>query len=77
VVHSHPVGPRAFSHEDDTTMQALDAALGRPLRYAVLAPDGLFVREDGNDVERDEEPWWAALLALASGMTLTQRGRTA
>jgi hypothetical protein len=68
IVHSHPFGPRAFSDEDETTMQALDAALGRPLRYAVLAPEGLYVREGGRDFESAEQPWWASLLALASGM---------
>jgi hypothetical protein len=68
VVHSHPLGPRAFSHEDVTTMEALDLALGRPLRYAVLAPQGLYLRENGRDFDSDERPWWAALLALASGM---------
>ncbi|MBL8952259.1 MAG: hypothetical protein JNK82_15880, partial [Myxococcaceae bacterium] len=54
IVHSHPFGPRGFSPEDETTMQALDAALGRPLRYAVLAPKGLYVRENGRDFESDE-----------------------
>src|SRR5688572_9424092 len=34
ITHSHPVGPRAFSHEDETTMDALDRALGRRLRYS-------------------------------------------
>jgi len=60
IVHSHPFGPRAFSHEDETTMQALDAALGRPLRYAVVAPGGLYVRENGRDAasdERDGHEW--------------------
>ncbi len=69
VVHSHPLGPQAFSHEDLTTMDALDAALGRPLRYSVLAPGGLLVRAGGVAVDPPaEEPWWAPLLRLASGM---------
>ena len=68
IVHSHPFGPRRFSQEDETTMQALDAALGRPLRYAVLAPEGLYVRENGRDFASDERPWWVPLLQLASGM---------
>ena len=70
IVHSHPFGPRGFSEEDETTMQALDAALGRKLRYAVLAPAGLYVREGGRDFPSDEKPWWVPLLALASGMEL-------
>jgi hypothetical protein len=67
IVHSHPLGPRAFSHEDVTTMDALDAALGRPMRYAVLAPDGLVVREGERVAVSDERPWWTELLRLASG----------
>jgi hypothetical protein len=69
VVHSHPVGPRAFSHEDETAIAALDAALGRPRRFSVLAPDGLVVRDGGRTFESAEQPWWAELLRLASGMT--------
>ncbi len=68
VVHSHPLGPRAFSDEDLSTMAALDAALGRPLRYCVLAPDGLVVREGQKESLSNAQPWWAALLRLASGM---------
>jgi hypothetical protein len=69
IVHSHPLGPRAFSAEDVSTMEAIDAALGRPLRYAVLAPSGLYVREGGRDFASDDRPWWAPLLSLASGMS--------
>ena len=69
VAHSHPFGPRAFSHEDETTMDAIDAALGKQLRYVVVAPGGLVVREHGAPVAPPgSEPWWAALLRLASGM---------
>jgi len=70
IVHSHPVGPRAFSHEDLTTMEALDAALGRPLLYLVLAPDGLCARWGESDLPPPEgEPHWAQALRDASGMT--------
>jgi hypothetical protein len=75
IVHSHPLGPRSFSTEDETTMQAVDAALGRPLRYSVLAPSGLYVRENGRDFESDERPWWVPLLALASGLPLLSQER--
>ncbi len=68
IVHSHPLGPRAFSHEDETTMAALDAALGKPLRFSVLAPDGLVVRDGGQVFFSGASPWWAELLRLASGM---------
>jgi len=68
IAHSHPVGPLAFSAEDETTMEALTAALGRPLRFSVVAPEGMVVREGGQDVPVTEEPWWALRLRAASGM---------
>ncbi len=49
LAHSHPMGPLAFSHEDTTTMEALEAALGRPLRFSVVAPGGIIVRQNGVD----------------------------
>lgn len=76
IAHSHPVGPRAFSSEDRSTMEALDAALGRPLVYTVVAPDGVVRRTaEGRHLGLDEDavPWWAALLRLASGMSPSPR----
>ena len=68
IAHSHPVGPSAFSAEDESTMAALDAALGRTLRYSIVAPRTMIVRADGETFEVNPEPWWAGLLRLASGM---------
>jgi hypothetical protein len=65
LAHSHPVGPLAFSHEDETTMDALDGALGKKLCFSVVAPSGMIRRESGLV---QDEPWWAELLRLASGM---------
>jgi hypothetical protein len=74
IAHSHPVGPLAFSHEDETTMEALLAALGKPIRFSVVAPNGMIARVDGKDalVALADEPWWTALLRLASGMRSLQ-----
>ncbi len=75
IAHSHPVGPLAFSHEDDTTMRALVTALGRPLLFSVITPRGMVRRFEGidtgahRDVVVDAEPRWTALLRLASGIT--------
>ena len=66
IVHSHPAGPAAFSAEDRSTMEALDAALGKQLRYCVVAPRVTITSPDEQIL--DPEPWWAALLRLASGM---------
>ncbi|MBV8756526.1 MAG: Mov34/MPN/PAD-1 family protein [Deltaproteobacteria bacterium] len=69
IAHSHPVGPSAFSGEDETTMNAVDAALGRRMRYAVVAPRMTISREGERTEPMIPEPWWAGLLRLASGMT--------
>src|SRR5262252_8348379 len=60
IAHSHPVGPRAFSNEDETTMSAISAALGRAPRFSVVAPGGMIARVDGADVIVNEEPDWTA-----------------
>ena len=68
IAHSHPAGPAAFSAEDTTTMDALDSALGRAVRYSVVAPRVTIARQGGPAFEVDPEPWWAELMRLASGM---------
>jgi hypothetical protein len=71
IAHSHPIGPAAFSAEDESTMAAIDSALGRPLRYSVVAPRAMIMRARaaGATLRIDPEPWWARLLRLSSGMT--------
>jgi hypothetical protein len=68
IAHSHPVGPLAFSQEDETTMAALAAALGRAPRFSVVAPGGMLTRVGDVDIRMDEEPTWAQALRRASGM---------
>lgn len=68
ITHSHPVGPLGFSAEDETTMEALMVALGRPVRFSVVAPTGMVVREAGRDVLVTEEPAWTGRLRAESGM---------
>jgi hypothetical protein len=68
LAHSHPAGPLGFSHEDETTMGALSAGLGRPLCFSVVAPDGMVRRQNDKDEHVGSEPWWAHLLRCASGM---------
>lgn len=68
--HSHPHGPLAFSTEDETTMTALTSALGKELRFSVVAPAGM-IRRTGTgtaEVEKKDEPWWAAFMRASSGM---------
>lgn len=68
IAHSHPMGPSAFSAEDDSTMAALDDALGKVMRYMVVAPGVTIAREGTTTTDVSPEPWWADLLRLASGM---------
>lgn len=77
IAHSHPVGPQAFSREDETTMAALVTALGRPITFSVVAPDGMVRCVKKHDQLHNElsevslacsEPWWTSLLRLSSGM---------
>ena len=50
-------------------MEALDSALGKVMRYIVVAPRVTISRTGTSPVETvSPEPWWAALLRLASGM---------
>lgn len=75
ISHSHPQGPLAFSEEDESTMAALVEALGIRPRFSVVAPDGMLVRDgQERDARVAEEPWWASLLRLASGMSEASPG---
>jgi hypothetical protein len=69
IAHSHPVGPAAFSAEDHTTMVAIDAAVGRPVRYTIVTPDAVVRAGPAHDRGIEgEEPWWVALLRASSGI---------
>jgi hypothetical protein len=68
IAHSHPMGPTAFSAEDESTMEAIDSALGKVVRYMVVAPKKTITRQGTATNDVFPEPWWAALLRLASGM---------
>jgi len=51
-------------------MAALDSALGRALRYMVVAPRVAIGKTAPGATETVvPEPWWAGLLRLASGMS--------
>jgi hypothetical protein len=89
ISHSHPSGGLRFSAEDETTMAALDDALGRPLRYSVVTATGMLTREPAEscepvgaheparpwpyESERRPEPWWVDVLRAASGIAPAAR----
>lgn len=74
IAHSHPVGPLAFSDEDETTMTALATALGRAIVFSVVT-EGAMIRRSvdadgalGAVTEVTHEPPWASDLRRASGL---------
>jgi Prokaryotic homologs of the JAB domain len=69
IAHTHPSGAPGFSAEDESTMAAIDAALGRRLNYVVVTAGRMLLRQpDKPDQSVRDEPWWTALLRAASGM---------
>lgn len=81
IAHSHPLGPEAFSAEDESTMRALVSAFGRPLLFSVVAPHGMLRRLAAlgsfTETAVSPEPWWADVLRLASHVTLTNETKEA
>ncbi len=70
VAHTHPHGPAAPSSTDRSTMEGVDAALGRALDYAVVTPDAVLLCRDGETWIEQDEPWWVWLLRTTSGLTV-------
>ena len=66
IVHTHPGRLLRFSHEDLTTMEAVEAALGRSLRWSIVTSDGFLTRHDGEDCRRRDTPWWLPVLRKIS-----------
>lgn len=73
IARTHPSGALGFSATDESTMAAIDAALGRGLKYVVVTAEGMLVRHADEQDKQDEavrdEPWWTGLLRAASGMS--------
>lgn len=74
IAHTHPLGGLHFSQTDETTMLALDSALGRTLCYSVVTPQQMLRRasERAEDCIITDEPWWVALIRVASGVATSQ-----
>lgn len=80
IAHSHPRGGAWFSSVDESTMRGLQRALGKQLRFSVITPTTMLVREagethSGHMLPRSDEPWWADLLRRASGCFSQPRRR--
>jgi hypothetical protein len=66
IAHSHPGGFLDFSHEDLTTMEAVEAGTGRTFTWSIVTNGGFISRQKGQDHPRDDSPWWLDLMRRLS-----------
>ena len=66
IAHSHPGEFLDFSHEDLTTMEAVEAGTGKPFTWSIITDNGFLSRKAGQDTRRDDSPWWLALMRTLS-----------
>lgn len=80
IVHTHPGGLLKFSEEDLTTMEAVEAALGRSLQWSIVTEEQFLTRFDGEDRDRNDQPWWLVVLreisfgSAGGGTSTTRKG---
>ncbi len=58
IAHTHPGGMLRFSPTDLTTMEAVEAGIGRRLAWSIATRDGYLLRSGARIKVRFEDPWW-------------------
>ena len=66
IVHSHPGELLDFSHEDLTTMEAVEAGTGKAFIWSIVTETGFRSRKAGKDEARKDSPWWLDLIRRLS-----------
>jgi len=66
IVHSHPGEFLDFSHEDLTTMQAVEVGTGKAFTWSIVTKRGFRSRKGGKDYLREDSPWWLSLIRKLS-----------
>lgn len=66
IAHSHPGEFLDFSHEDLTTMEAVEAGTGKTFKWSIVTKTGLLSRTGGEDHRREDSPWWLVLIRRLS-----------
>ena len=66
IAHSCPDEVLEFSQEDLTTMEAVEAGVGKSFTWSVVTTTGLLSRKAGKDSRRREPPWWVDLMRMLS-----------
>src|ERR1051325_3235405 len=56
VAHSHPGEFLDFSHEDLTTMEAVEAGTGKVFTWTIITKSGFLSREGRVDKRREDSP---------------------
>lgn len=66
IAHSHPGDFLDFSHEDLTTMEAVEAGTGKAFTWSIITKNGFLSRKVGSDTRREDAPWWLDLMRTLS-----------
>ncbi len=66
IAHSHPGEYLGFSHEDLTTLEAVEAGTGKTFTWSIVTRKGFRSRRDGKDHRREDSPWWLKLIRRLS-----------
>ena len=74
IAHSHPGEFLDFSHEDLTTMEAVEAGTGKAFTWSIISKSGFLSRKGGQDHRREDSPWWLELIRTLSYGASRPRG---
>jgi len=66
IAHSHPGNFLAFSGEDLTTMQAVEAGTGCQFVWSIVTRDGFLSSKGGAELLRAAAPWWLGFIRRLS-----------
>jgi hypothetical protein len=66
IAHSHPGAFLDFSHEDLTTMEAVEAGTGKAFTWSIITKAGFLSRKGGREARREDSPWWLGLMRSLS-----------
>jgi hypothetical protein len=66
IAHTHPGSFLDFSHEDLTTMQAVEAGTGKQFAWSIVTRSGFLTRRNRKDFHPIDNPWWLALIRQLS-----------
>jgi hypothetical protein len=75
IAHSHPGEFLDFSHEDLTTMEAVEAGTGEIFTWSIVTKSGFRSRKGGKDTLRHDSPWWLSLIRRLSYGSSRRAGR--